>query len=125
MPATRSKFEISPFHRSRIEHSELCSYDPATEYRVRRWLELAPRIGDDIFLKLYTHGTQERHSKYLLEGGLELTLSLITKECQRAGLDLHFSTVWEMRQAVDAAERGDARFVPQPDRAGVTELLMT
>ena len=36
----------------RIEHSELCSYDPATEYRVRRWLELAPRIGDDIFLKL-------------------------------------------------------------------------
>jgi Phosphoesterase family len=70
-------------------------------------------------------GTQERHSKYLLEGGLELTLSLITKECQRAGLDLHFSTAWEMRQAVDAAERGDARFVPQPDRAGVTELLMT
>ena len=56
---------------------------------------------------------------------MELTLSLITKECQRAGLDLHFSTAWEMRQAVDAAERGDARFVPQPDRAGVTELLVT
>jgi hypothetical protein len=108
----------------RIEHSELCSYDPATEYRVRRWLELAPRIGDDIFLKLYTHGTQERHSAYLLEGGLEHTLSLITRECQRTGLALHFSTAWEMRQAVDAAARVDEPFVPQPDRASVAELVM-
>jgi hypothetical protein len=111
--------------KPRIEHSELCSYDPATEYRVRRWLELAPRIGDDIFLKLYTHGTQERHSEYLLDGGLELTLSLITTECWRAGLDLHFSTAWEMRQAVDAAERGDSQFVPLPDRAAVAEFEMT
>ena len=100
--------------KPRIEHSELCSYDPATEYRVRRWLELAPRIGEDIFLKLYTHGTQERHSKYLLEGGLETTLSLITSECQHSGLDLHFSTAWEMREAVDAAERGDSHLAPQP-----------
>jgi hypothetical protein len=111
--------------KPRIEHSELCSYDPVTEYRAHRWLELAPRIGEDIFLKLYTHGTQERHSEYLLEGGLELTLSLITAECRRAGLDLHFSTAWEMRQAVDAAERGDGLFVPQPDRAAVTEFEMT
>jgi hypothetical protein len=101
----------------RIEYSELCSYDPATEYRVRRWLELAPRIGNDIFLKLFTHGTQERHSKYLLEGGMEHTLSMVTRECERAGLDLHFSTAWEMRQAVDAAARVDRRFVEQPDHA--------
>ncbi len=111
--------------RPRIEFSELCSYDPATEYRVRRWLELAPRIGDDIFLKLFTHGTQERHSQYLLDGGLEFTLSLIIKECQRIGLDLHFSTAWEMRQAVDTAHRGYGRYVPQLDRAVATELAMT
>jgi len=109
----------------RIEYGELCSYDPATEYRVRRWLELAPRIGDDIFLKLFSHGTQERHSQYLLEGGLEFTLSLITRECQRAGLDLHFSTAWEMRQAVDAAARGDSRRpAHQTDRARVPELVI-
>ncbi|MGC2830382.1 MAG: hypothetical protein WB627_12495 [Candidatus Acidiferrum sp.] len=108
----------------RIEYSELCSYDPATEYRVRRWLELAPRIGDDIFLKLFTHGTQERHSQYLLEGGLEFTLSLILKECQRTGIELHFSTAWEMRQAVDGAERGYGRFVPELDRAVSTESVM-
>jgi hypothetical protein len=107
--------------KPRIEHSELCSYDPATKYRVRRWLELAPRIGEDIFLKLYTHGTQERHSKYLLEGGLENTLSLITSECQRASLDLHFSTAWEMRQAVEGARRGDGRFIHQEEHANVAD----
>ena len=106
----------------RIEYSELCSYDPATEYRARRWLELAPRIGDDIFLKLFTHGTQERHSKYLLEGGMEHTLSMITTECKRTGLNLHFSTAWEMRQAVDAAVREDGQFMHQPDRTVATEL---
>jgi len=110
--------------KPRIEHSELCSYDPATEYRVRRWLELAPRIGEDIFLKLYTHGTQERHSKYLLEGGLETTLSLVTSECQRANLDLHFSSAWEMRQAVDGAQRGDRHFVHHTERTDVSQLVM-
>jgi hypothetical protein len=82
----------------------------------------APRIGNDIFLKLFTHGTQERHSKYLLEGGLEHTLSVITTECERADLDLHFSTAWEMRQAVDAAVRGDVRLMRQPQPTSVTGL---
>jgi hypothetical protein len=109
----------------RIEYGELCSYDPATEYRIRRWLKLAPRIGDDIFLKLFTHGTQERHSRYLLEGGLEFTLSLITRECRRAGLDLNFSTAWQMRQAVDAAARGDSCGPAHlSDRASVPELVV-
>src|ERR1700722_2436929 len=108
----------------RIEYGKLCSYDPATQYRVRRWLELAPRIGDDLFLKLFTHGTQERHSRYLLEGGLEFTLSLITRECQRTGLDLNFSTAREMRQAVDAATRGDSRPDHQLHGANVEELVM-
>jgi hypothetical protein len=109
----------------RIEYSELCSYDRATEYRVRRWLELAPRIGDDIFLKLFTHGTQERHSQYLLGGGLEFTLSLITRQCQSAGLDLHFSTAWEMRQAIDAAARGDSRTAQPLDRRNLRELAVS
>jgi hypothetical protein len=108
----------------RIEYGEICSYDPATEYRVRRWLDLAPRIGDDIFLKLFTHGTQERHSQYLLEGGLEFILSGITRECQRMCLDLHFSTAWEMRQAVDAAVRGNTPFLHEQVYAGVGELVM-
>jgi hypothetical protein len=108
----------------RIEYGELCSYDPATEYRVRRWFQLAPRIGNDIFLKLFTHGTQERHSQYLLEGGLEFTLSAVSRECQRTGLDLHFATAWEMRQAVELAARGDLLFFGQPVETAAAELVM-
>jgi hypothetical protein len=108
----------------RVEYGEICSYDPATEYRVRRWLDLAPRIGDDIFLKLFTHGTQERHSQYLLEGGLEFTLSAITRECQRMCLDLHFSTAWEMRQAVEVTVRGIGCVLPKPVDTAVPQLVM-
>ena len=104
---------------ARMEHGELCSYDEANEYRVRRWLQLAPRIGDDIFLKLYSHGAQERHSNYLLEGGLERTLSLIGAECRRTGLDLRFATAWEMRQAVAAAVVGKQSLIKQQARAAI------
>jgi hypothetical protein len=90
----------------RLEHGELGSYDPVSEYRVQRWLALAPRIGDDLFLKLHTHGAQERHSEHLLEGGLDLVLSLLQQACDRAGMALHFASAWEMRQAVDRAQSG-------------------
>jgi hypothetical protein len=90
----------------RLETGELASYDPATQYRARRWLDLAPRIGPDAFLKLHAHGTQERHSSYLLEGGLETTLDAIARECRRTNCELYFVSAWEMRQAIDAAVQG-------------------
>jgi len=34
-----------------------------------QWFNLAPTIGEDIFLKLYTHGAQERNFGPLLNGG--------------------------------------------------------
>jgi|HubBroStandDraft_1064217.scaffolds.fasta_scaffold07632_1 hypothetical protein len=90
----------------RLEVGELASYDPANYLRVRRWLDLAPRIGDDMFLKLHTHGAQERHATLLLEGGLERTLELMALACAEAGYALYFASAWEMRQAVDAAQQG-------------------
>jgi hypothetical protein len=87
----------------RLENGELASYDLATRYRAQRWLELAPRIGDDIFLKLFLHGAQERHAKALLTGGLASALDHITHTCQESGYELHFVSAWEMRQAVDVA----------------------
>jgi hypothetical protein len=90
----------------RLEVGELASYDPPNLRRVRRWLDLAPRVGDDMFLKLHTHGTQERHSQFLLGGGLERTIELVSLACAEAGYDLCFASAWEMRQAVDAAQEG-------------------
>jgi hypothetical protein len=89
----------------RMETGELASYDPPNAKRVERWLELAPRIGDDIFVKLHTHGTQERHSAFLLGEGLEQTLKLMTEACTRSGCELWFASAWEMRQAVQAAHK--------------------
>lgn len=94
----------------RLEVGELASYDPVNPKRVERWLDLAPRIGDDVFIKLHTHGTQERHSAFLLEGGLAQTIDLMIQSCSRAGYELWFASAWEMRQAVEAA-RTNASFL--------------
>ena len=96
----------------RLENGELACYDPPTPYRVRRWIDLAPRIGADSFVKLHSHGLQERHSAFLLQGGLELALNLMTEECRRAGCELRFASAWEMRQAVEAAR--EARDAANP-----------
>jgi hypothetical protein len=88
----------------RLENGELASQDLATPYRVRRWLELAPRVGGDIFLKLHTHGALERNTRALLdEGGLDRLFELLAAGCRRAGHELRYVTTWEMRQAVDRA----------------------
>ncbi len=91
----------------RMETGELASYDLPTDYRVARWLDLAPRVGDDIFIKLYTHGTQDRNSTaLLLEGGLDRLFTLLTEGCKRRELQLRYVSAWELRNAVDAAARG-------------------
>lgn len=86
--------------KPRLEAGEIAWQDMATPYRVRRWLELAPRIGDDIFIKLHTHGTQEKNSAALLGGGLDRLFTLLRSECDRQGHRLHYVTAWEMYRAV-------------------------
>lgn len=88
----------------RLETGELAYQDLPTAYRVRRWLALAPRIGNDIFIKLYSHGAQERNSKVLLLGGaLDRLFTLLKEACSAAGHELRYVSTWGMRQAVDAA----------------------
>jgi hypothetical protein len=88
----------------RLETGEVACQDLPTAYRVERWLDLAPRIGNDIFIKLYTHGAQERNSTaLLLQGGLERLFTLLMEACGRHNHQLRYVSTWEMRQAVDAA----------------------
>ena len=94
----------------RLEHGELASHDLPTPYRVRRWLDLAPRIGSNIFLKLYTHGAQEANIQaLLLDGGLDRLFIMIPEECRRRGHELHYVSTWEMRLAVDRAAAPGSR----------------
>ncbi len=91
----------------RLETGEIAWQDLPTPYRVERWLALAPRIGNDIFIKLYAHGAQERNSSaMLLNGGLERLFPLLVDACGRYGHQLRYVSTWEMRQAVDAAAAG-------------------
>lgn len=91
----------------RMELGELAGYDPVTPLRVRRWLELAPVIGGDVFLKLHTHGANGRNLDYLLQGGLDDLFSLLCAECNRKRWELRFATAWEMYQAVLNAGQGN------------------
>jgi len=86
----------------RLETGEIAGYDMPTPSRVRQWFDLAPTIGDDLFLKLYTHGAAERNLEPLLNGGLINLFQWIAEEAERRGIEIHWATAWQMYQAVEA-----------------------
>jgi hypothetical protein len=86
----------------RLETGEIAGYDMPTLARVRRWFDIAPTIGDDLFLKLYTHGAQERNLEPLLDQGLSSLFRWLAEEADRRGLEIHWATAWQMYQAVNA-----------------------
>ena len=85
----------------RLETGEIAFHDRATLARVRSWLALAPRIGTNIFLKLFTHGAQEDNAFALLEGGgLDDCFRLLASECKRLGGKVRFASAHEARKAI-------------------------
>ena len=86
----------------RVESGEIAGYDLPTPSRVRHWFDLAPTIGDDLFLKLYTHGAAERNLQPLLGGALCNLFQWIAAEAERRKIELHWATAWQMYQAADA-----------------------
>ena len=90
----------------RLETGEVRNGNVATPYRVRRWVDLAPRIGTDTFIKLFTHGAQERNSSALLQDLLESTFNMLVDEANRRGCALHFVSAWQMYLAVEALGQG-------------------
>jgi hypothetical protein len=86
----------------RLETGELAGYDMPTPSRVHHWFDLAPTIGDDLFLKLYTHGAQKRNLEPLLGGGLGNLFRWVAEEADRRGIEIHWATSWQMYQAAAA-----------------------
>jgi hypothetical protein len=93
----------------RLETGEIASYDLATAKRVRRWFDLAPMVGNDLFLKLYTHGADDRNIGALLDHGLRDLYRLLAEEAERRKIELRWATAWQMYQAVEALVRPSAR----------------
>ena len=94
------KFGLLP----RLEIGELAASNPVTPQRVRLWLKYSPRIGDDLFIKLYAHGAREDNAAQLLERDLDLTFRLLRDECASQGSALHCVSAWKMRNAIDSAQ---------------------
>jgi hypothetical protein len=69
--------------------------------RVRFWLRTAPRIGGDVFVKLFAHGAQERHSAEFFAGELlDELYSSVQRVCGEEGAACRFATAFEMWSAV-------------------------
>jgi hypothetical protein len=85
----------------RVESGEIAGYDLPTPSRVRQWFDLAPAIGDDLFLKLYTHGAQERNLEPLLSGGFANLFRWIAEEADRRSLEVHWVTAYGVYSAIN------------------------
>lgn len=96
----------------RLETGEIASYDPPTAYRARRWLDLAPRIGEHAFIKLYTHGATESNSAPLLGTDLIKLFTLARAEAEKREAEIHFVSAWQMYLAVAALNKGHDPLLP-------------
>ncbi|HXB75638.1 MAG TPA: hypothetical protein VNY05_45820 [Candidatus Acidoferrales bacterium] len=85
-----------------IETGELAAHNPITAHRVNLWLDAAPSIGADVFIKLYAHGAREDNATALLGRDLDLALSTLRSACSERRADLHFVSAWQMREAIGA-----------------------
>lgn len=97
----------------RMETGELAAYDPATAYRAKRWLDLAPRIGEHSFLKLYTHGATESNLEMLLGRGLDDMFRFVREEADRRSARFHFVSTWEMYLAIEALSKDEEPQYPE------------
>jgi hypothetical protein len=91
----------------RLETGEIAAYDQPTAYRARRWFDLAPRVGEHVFLKLYTHGATESNLQSLLSTGLCDLFRLAREEAERREAKIHFVSAWQMYLAIEAISKGN------------------
>lgn len=92
----------------RIENSGLTASTPLCARRVRSWLAAGVQVqgaAEHVFIKLYTHGTQEKNLQMFFDhGGMARLLELVKEEGQRAGAQVHFVSAREMVNAIHALE---------------------
>ena len=92
----------------RLEVGELAGHCLPTPHRVTLWKRVAPRVGEDVFIKLFAHGAPEKNALHLLadDGVLERTFRYLADDCRRSRAQLFFVSAWQMWVAIDAVRRG-------------------
>lgn len=94
----------------RIESGEISVDAPPTRERALLWVNCAIKVHgaeDYVFVKLHTHGADERTTEMLFDNGFErLWGSLEELYRDRPGYALHYVTAWEMYRKVEELSRG-------------------
>jgi hypothetical protein len=92
----------------RVEVGELAGHCQPTRHRAALWTRVAPRLGDDVFVKLFAHGAPEKNAEPLLADGgvLDRTLRYLAAQCRHVGAQLFFVSAWHLWVAIDAIRRG-------------------
>jgi len=86
----------------RVECGEIAGYDMPVAERVRLWFDVAPVVGEDMFIKLYTHGAVERNMEPLLAGGLSQLYAWVAEEAARREMQVYWASAWQMYSAISA-----------------------
>lgn len=100
-----------------LEVGELAGYAPPSQDRADRWLDAAPRIGNEIFVKLFTHGAPEKNATPLLGGDIAAAIEQVRRACRSRGWRLAHATAWDCFCAIEATRQGlapDPHDLPTP-----------
>lgn len=94
----------------KIENGML-SYDfPISIDRIKLWLKANIHVKNApaaVFIKIYTHGCQERNMEYLLHGGLDNLYTQMKDIAHKQNLKLHYVSAREMVNVIKAIENNE------------------
>jgi hypothetical protein len=95
----------------RIENGDLCHDNPPNAVRIRLWIQRAIHVkgrNDVVFVKVYTHGAQEKNMSMLLDNGLNLLYSQLEEHWNDGNtFQLHYVSTREMFNIIRAIEKGE------------------
>jgi hypothetical protein len=113
----------------RLECGEIAGNCLPTHHRAALWTRVAPRIGGDVFIKLFAHGAPEKNANPLLkpDGVLDRAIRYLEDETSRLGAQLFFVSTWQMWKVIEAirqeidpiAARSESYLRPLADRLTV------
>ncbi len=88
----------------RVDGGEISADAPPDETRVALWVDAGVHVigaPEHVFVKLYTHGLQEKNLEAFFDQGvLDRLYTSLEEYCARHGIDLRYETAWEMYQAI-------------------------
>jgi hypothetical protein len=88
----------------RLECGEIAGHCLPTHHRAALWTRVAPRIGGDVFIKLFAHGAPEKNAVPLLkpDGALDRAIRCLEHQASRLGAQLFFVSTWQMWKVIEA-----------------------